>query len=103
MVLRGRVALVTGGARRAGQAIATALAQRHADVVISYRTSRAAANDTVAKLQELGVRAEAIQADVAKAADIRRLFQRITRRFGRLDVLVNNAAIFERTPFARLS
>lgn len=103
MTLEGRVALVTGGARRVGQAIALALARADAHVVISYRTARHEADETVDQLLDTGVRAEAIQADVSKAAQIRRLLTRIERRFGRLDVLVNNAAIFERTPFATLT
>jgi len=103
MTLQGRVALVTGGARRVGQAIALALAKRRAHVVISYRASRKDAEETVAKLVRSGVRAEAIQADVAKASDVHTLIRRIERRFGRLDVLVNNAALFERTPFAKLT
>lgn len=103
MTLEGRVALVTGGAQRVGQAIALALAKRGADLVISYRTSRRAAEETLTQLRDCHVRAEAIRADVTRAADVRRLMQHIARRFGRLDVLVNNAAIFERTPFATLT
>ena len=103
MTLQGRVALVTGGALRVGQAIAFALAQRQAHVVISYRSSRAAARKTISTLRRHGVRAEAIRADVANAAQVRALITRIERRFGRLDVLVNNAAIFERTPFTSLT
>ena len=103
MILQGRVALVTGGARRVGQAIALALAKRKADVVISYRTSRKEAKETIVKLARFGIRAEAVRADVAKASDIQRLIKHIERRFGRLDVLVNNAAIFERTPFTKLT
>ncbi len=103
MILKGRVALVTGGARRVGQAIALALAKRHAHVVISYRTSTQDACTTLEKLSAYGIRAEAIRADVSKAADVRKLITRIEQRFGRLDVLVNNAAVFERTPFATLT
>lgn len=103
MILRGRVALVTGGARRVGQTIALALAKHHAHVVISYRTSTQDARTTLEKLSAYGIRAEAIRADVSKAADVRKLITRIEQRFGRLDVLVNNAAVFERTPFATLT
>ncbi len=103
MTLQGRVALVTGGAVRIGRAIALALAARGADVVISYRTSRRDADATVSDLRALGRRAEAIRADVSNDADVRRLIQRIQRRYRRLDVLVNNAAIFERTPFSALT
>jgi NAD(P)-dependent dehydrogenase (short-subunit alcohol dehydrogenase family) len=103
MTLEHRVVLVTGGARRIGQAIALALAKRRAHVVISYRTSKADAAHTLAALERCGGPHAAIQADLTKAAAIRQLVERIRRRFGRLDVLINNAATFERTPFATLS
>ena len=103
MELRGRVGLVTGAARRVGQAIALGLARRGAGVAISYRSSRQAAQETVHQLRAFGVRAEAIRADVARAADAKRLIEQVVARFGRLDVLVNNASIFERTPFDRLT
>ncbi len=103
MILQGRVALVTGGAVRVGQQIALALAKRHAHVVITYRSSKPAAQQTVLELQHHGVSAEAIQADHSKAADVRKVMARIQERFGQLDVLVNSAAMFERTPFASLT
>ena len=103
MTLQGRVALVTGGARRVGQTIALALARRHADVAISYQSSRLDAQRTVSQLEAFGVRAAAIRADLTRSRDVQRLMSEVRRRFGRLDVLVNNAAIFERTPFAALS
>ena len=103
MTLQGRVALITGGARRIGHVIAMALASRGAQVVISYQRSSKAAIETVGALRDLGVKAEAVAADVASASDVSRLVQRIERNFGRLDVLVNNASIFERTPFERLT
>jgi len=103
MILPGRVALVTGGARRIGQAIAVALARRRANVVISYRSSRREAAQTVEQLRRFGVRAEAIRADVSRPRDVRALFRHVARRFGRLDVLVNNASLFVRTPLARLT
>ncbi len=103
MILQGRVALVTGGAVRVGQAIALALAQRQAHVVITYRTSRTAAAKTVSTLSRYGVRAQAIRADLTKAASVRAVIRRIERRFGRLDVLVNSAAVFARTPFVSLT
>ncbi len=103
MELRGRVALVTGAARRVGQAIALGLARRHADVAISYRASREEALETVRQLKASGVRAEAIRADVSRGSGAKRLIEHVVARFGRLDVLVNNASIFERTPFDRLT
>ena len=103
MQLTGRVALITGGARRLGQALAIALAGRRALVAFSYRTSAREARATAEAIRRLGVDALAVRADVSKADDVRRLIRQVEQRFGRLDVLVNSAANFERVPFARLS
>ena len=103
MTLDDRVVLVTGGARRLGRTIALTLAQRRARLVVSYRTASREAHALVEAMQRAGGEALAVRADVSEAADIRRLMDRIRRRFGRLDVLVNSAANFERTPFATLS
>lgn len=103
MVLKNRVVLVTGGARRVGRAIALRLARRGAHLAISYRTSAADARATADDLQRCGVRATAMRADLSRAADVKRLIARIARQFGRLDVLINSAANFDRTPFATLS
>ena len=96
--LTGRVALVTGGAVRVGRAIALALAREGADVAIAYLRSGAAAKATVRQLGGLGVRAIALRADLAEPAEARRLVARVVHRLGRLDILVNNAAVFFRTP-----
>jgi len=93
-----KVALVTGGAVRVGRAIARELAMAGHDVAIGYRTSTAAARQTVRELEGLGVRAVALRADLADPAAARRLVTRTVARLGRLDLLVNNAAIFLRTP-----
>ena len=97
--LTGRVALVTGGAVRVGRAIALELADAGADVVIGYHRSAAEARATVADLSRRGVRALAIAADLGRPAAARRLVTEAARRLGRLDVLVNSAAVFVRTPF----
>ncbi len=103
MDLHGRVVLVTGGAQRVGRTIAEALAKRHAHIVISYRSSAREAQDTAKALQRYGTEALAMRADLAKSVDVQRLMSRIRQRFGRLDVLVNNAANFDRTPFTTLT
>ena len=103
MDLHGRVVLVTGGARRVGRTIAEALAKRHAHIVISYRSSAREARDAVTALKQHGGQALAVRADLAKPSDVQRLMSRIRQRFGHLDVLVNSAANFDRTPFATLT
>jgi len=103
MDLHGRVVLVTGGARRVGRTIAEALAKRHAHIVISYRSSAREARDAVTALKRHGGHALAVRADLAKPSDVQRLMSRIRQRFGHLDVLVNSAANFDRTPFATLT
>ena len=95
--------LVTGGARRLGQAIALALAGRRAHVAFSYHSSAREARATAEAIRRLGVKALAVNADLSRAADVQRLIRRVEWRFGRLDVLVSSAANFERVAFARLS
>ncbi|MBI3021474.1 MAG: SDR family oxidoreductase [Candidatus Omnitrophica bacterium] len=103
MRLEGRVVLVTGGARRIGQAIALALARRRAHVVISYRTSAREARATLRAIQNLGSEGLAVQADLSRGSAVQRVMDRIARRFGRLDVLVNSASNFLRSPFETLT
>ena len=103
MMLQNRVALVTGGAKRVGQAIALALAARHAHVVITYRASLRETRETLKTLQRSDPDAMAVRADLSRNADVTRLMERIAGRFGRLDVLINSAANFERVPFSALS
>src|SRR5262249_18831309 len=99
--LAGNVALVTGGAVRVGRAIAAALAREGADVAIGYLRSAGAAARTVREIQAFGVRAVALRADLAKPAEAARLVIRTARTMDGLDLLVNNAALFFRTPFLR--
>jgi len=98
--LTGKTALVTGGAVRVGRAIALALAAAGCDVAIGYKSSATAARATVAELGRLGVRAVAVRADLADPAAARRLVATAARQLGRLDLLVNNAALLARTPLA---
>ncbi len=103
MDLRGRVALVTGSARRLGQAIARALAAAGADVAVHHNRSPEAAAETIAEFRSLGVRAEEFQADLTDSTEIDRLFVALDETFGRLDVLVNSAAVFERKPVLEIT
>ncbi|MFN5060012.1 MAG: 3-oxoacyl-ACP reductase FabG [Chloroflexota bacterium] len=97
-----RVALVTGGSRGIGRAIAQSLATTGATVVVNYRGNQAAADETVASIEAAGGKAVAIQADVANAEDVERLFKEVTERFGRIDILVNNAGITRDTLMLRM-
>jgi 3-oxoacyl-[acyl-carrier protein] reductase len=92
--LNGKVALVTGGSRGIGAAIAKALADDGADVVISYAASAGKAEAVVKELKQKGVRAVAFKADQADAKEVEALVKTVVEHFGRLDILVNNAGIF---------
>jgi 3-oxoacyl-[acyl-carrier protein] reductase/pteridine reductase len=93
--LAGKTALVTGGAKRIGRAIALALAASGADVAITYRNSQAEAEDMVRTLAAFGVEAFAVRAELTDAESIRQSVAAVVEEFGRLDILVNNAGHFE--------
>ncbi len=101
--LSDKVAVVTGASKGIGAEIARELAAAGAAVVVNYATSRDAADEVVAEITGNGGKAAAIQADVAKAADVERLFAETKRAFGQIDVLVNNAGIYEFTPLEAVS
>jgi pteridine reductase len=92
--LAGKVALVTGSAKRLGKAVALRLAEEGADLVIHHRASPREANEVVVEIEKMGRRAAALSADLERVGEIRRLFEEMAKRFGRLDVLVNSAANF---------
>lgn len=92
-ILEGKVALVTGGSRGLGAAVAEALADQGAHIAISYVASAQKAQAVVEKLTAKGVRALAIQSDQADMAAAKPLVETVKAHFGRLDILVNNAAI----------
>ena len=96
--LAGKVAVVTGASKGIGAAIAQALAGAGAAVVVNYAGSKEGANRVVAAIGAAGGKAAAVQADVSKAPDVARLFAETTRLFGRLDVLVNNAGVYDFAP-----
>lgn len=96
--LAGRVALVTGAAKRLGRAVALRLAREGADVVVHYGLSREEADNAAREIRSLGRRALVHQADLEQLSDIERLFAAVREHFGRLDILVNNAAVFAPAP-----
>jgi acetoacetyl-CoA reductase len=91
--LDGAVVVITGSSRGIGRAIAEELSQSGAKVIVNYHQSREAAEDVVARLKQSGSESVAIQADVSDPAQATRLIEETFQRFGRIDVLVNNAAI----------
>ena len=101
--LAGKVALVTGAAKRIGRSVALRLASEGADVIVNYRRSKMEADEVVAQISATGRRAMAFQADVAKRADVIAMFAAIEREFGRLDILVNNAGMFFPAKFEELT
>ncbi|HSN41470.1 MAG TPA: 3-oxoacyl-ACP reductase family protein [Burkholderiales bacterium] len=97
--LAGKVALVTGGARNIGRAIARSLAAGGAAVMVNANTSREAAQETVKMIEDAGGKAALFVADVTDAKAVAQMVDETLKRFGRLDILVNNAAIRSETPF----
>jgi 3-oxoacyl-[acyl-carrier protein] reductase/pteridine reductase len=98
-----KVALITGAAHRVGKAIALRLAQNGAHIVLNYRSSVLAAQETQAELESLGVRVLPIQADVSEPAAVEVMVAQAIDHFGRIDILVNSAASFQQTPFPGMS
>jgi len=101
--LTGKVAVVTGASKGIGAAIAKQLAAEGASVVVNYASSKAGADHVVADITSAGGKAVAVQGDVAKKADIDRLFSETKKAFGPLDVLVNNAGIYEFAPLEQIT
>jgi NAD(P)-dependent dehydrogenase (short-subunit alcohol dehydrogenase family) len=101
--LKGRVALVTGAQQGIGRAMALAFAHEGADVVINYLDDPAAAERVATEARACGVRAQVVQADVARVDDVRALVARAVKELGGIDVLVNNAGVYPRSPFLELS
>jgi 3-oxoacyl-[acyl-carrier protein] reductase len=101
--LTDKVAVVTGASKRIGAGIAKRLAAEGAEVVVNYASSKEDADRVVAQIQQSGGKAVAVQADVSKAADVKRLFAETKRAFGKLDVLVNNAGVYQFAPLAEIT
>jgi 3-oxoacyl-[acyl-carrier protein] reductase len=101
--LKGKVAIVTGASKGIGAAIAKHLAAAGASVVVNYASSKEGADRVVADVARDGGKAVAVQANVAKHADIQRLFSETKKAFGSLDILVNNAGIYEFAPLEEVT
>jgi 3-oxoacyl-[acyl-carrier protein] reductase len=102
MKLHGRTALVTGGSRGIGRAIALALAEEGADVAVNYVSSESAALDVVQNIRKMGRRGLLAQADVGDYPDTFRMAQDVLREFGHLDILVNNAGVNSDKTFVKM-
>jgi NAD(P)-dependent dehydrogenase (short-subunit alcohol dehydrogenase family) len=98
MIIEGKTALITGGAHRVGKAITLTLARAGANVVVNYYSSDAAARETVCEAEALGVGGLAVQADVGVLAQARALVASAADRFGAVDILINSASIWLKTP-----
>jgi 3-oxoacyl-[acyl-carrier protein] reductase len=101
--LTGKVAVVTGASKGIGAAIAKHLAAEGASIVVNYASSKAGADKVVSEIISAGGKAVAVQGDVAKKGDIDRLFAETKEAFGQLDVLVNNAGIYEFAPLEQIT
>jgi 3-oxoacyl-[acyl-carrier protein] reductase len=101
--LTGKVAIVTGASKGIGAEIAKQLAAEGAAVVVNYASSRTGADRVVSDITSKDGKAIAVQADVARKADVVRLFAEAKKAFGRVDILVNNAGVYEFLPLAEIS
>ena len=101
--LNNKVAVVTGASKGIGAGIAKALAEAGASVVVNYSSSREGADRVVDEIVKGGGKARAVKADVSKASDVEGLFTETKKAYGRLDILVNNAAIYEFAPLEQIT
>ncbi len=103
MDIEGKIAIVTGGARRVGRAISLGLAAAGADIAVAYNASDDEAGDTVRDIEALGRRALAVRGDLADPAAIRHIVDATVDGLGGVDILVNSASRFDRTPVLEIS
>lgn len=101
--LKGKVALVTGASKGIGAEIARRLAADGAAVVVNYAASKAGAEKVVADITKAGGKAIAVQGDVSKEADVKRVFAESAKSLGRVDILVNNAGVYEFAPIEEMT
>src|SRR5437667_7610308 len=93
MRLKNKVVLVTGASKGIGRALALGMAREGADLIVNYHSDRNAATEVARQVSSLGQKAILAQGDISSLAQIERMFQKIRRDFGRLDVLINNAGV----------
>ena len=101
--LSGKIAIVTGASKGIGAEIALSFANAGAEVVVNYATSKEGADRVVGEIQKTGGKAVAIQADMSKPDDVKRLFREVKKAFKRLDILVNNAGIYNFAPLEEVT
>ena len=101
--LTGKVAVVTGASKGIGAAIAEHLAAEGAAVVVNYSSSKAGADTVVRQITQSGGKAVAVQGDLSKPEEVKRLFAETKRAYGKVDILVNNAGIYEGAPLADIT
>ena len=101
--LLGKVALITGGAKRVGRAIALRLAQEGMDIAFTFNTSREAAETTKKQIEDLGRQVQAIRVNLSEPNAADQIYQVFTSRFNQLDALVNNASSFIATPLEQIT
>src|SRR5436190_113264 len=101
--LEGKVAVVTGASKGIGASIALHLAQEGAAVVVNYSSSKQGADRIAGEINGNGGKAIAVQANLAREPDVRRLFAETKKAFGRLDILVNNAGVYEFWPLEKVT
>jgi len=101
--LKGQKALVTGASSGIGKAVAIALGQAGADVVVNYVGTEGAADEVAAVLADCGVRALAIRADVSQESEVKAMFAKMFKEFGTIDILINNAGLQKDAPFEEMT
>jgi 3-oxoacyl-[acyl-carrier protein] reductase len=103
MKLKDKVAVITGSSKGIGAGIAKEYAREGAKVVVNYSSSKESADRVVEEIIQSGGTAIAVQADISKVADIKRLFEEVNKAYGRLDILVNNASVWRYEMLADVS
>src|ERR1700738_4692072 len=101
--LNGKVALVTGASKGIGAGIAKQLAAEGAAVVVNYASSKSGADKVVDEIAKAGGQAVAVQASVAKKAEVEKLFAAAEKAFGKIDILINNAGVYEFAPIEEVT